>query len=257
MKIKNSTIICFANIATLLIMNAYAFADQKQREWEDSGTGIVFAWVPGGSYEMGCGVWMSDCEEDEKPSHLVQVKGFWISKYEITQSQWLLVMGYNPSRFQSGGNYPVEMVSWYDVNEFINKMNRNNTHSFRLPTEAEWEYAARSGGKPEKFSGGDTPYDVAWYLDNSRIGTHPVGTKAPNGLGLYDMTGNVWEWVEDTISMYSAVPQTTPVVKEKNSKHVFRGGSWSYAESEIRTTARGEYFPDGRSGNLGFRLVRD
>ena len=146
---------------------------------------------------MGCGLGPGYCQANESPEHEVTVSGFWIGKYAVTQGQWQKVMGNNPSGFQKGDNYPVETVSWDDAKAFILKLNGKSGCTFRLPTEAEWEYAARSGGKAEKYAGGNDIDAVAWYGANSGKSTHPVGTKAPNGLGIYDMSGNVWQWCED------------------------------------------------------------
>ncbi|MDB4444681.1 PEGA domain-containing protein, partial [bacterium] len=163
-------------------------AGRPSEVWRESVTGMEFVWVPGGCYEMGCGSWTSDCDGDEKPVHEVCVDGFWMGKYEVTQGQWKLVMGSNPSHFKKGDNYPVELVSWNDAKGFKRKLSSMNRgkYTFRLPTEAEWEYACRSGGQPEEYAGGSDVDRVGWYLDNSGHSTHPVGTKTANGLGIYD-----------------------------------------------------------------------
>jgi formylglycine-generating enzyme required for sulfatase activity len=137
------------------------------------------------------------------------VDGFWIGKYEVTQIEWQRVMGNNLSDFKGDRN-PVEEVSWNDAQEFIKRLNAKGNGMFRLPTEAEWEYAARSGGKDEKYAGGDGVERVAWYRSNSRGKTHPVGTKAPNCLGLYDMSGNVWEWCQDWYNKKRLLPACSP-----------------------------------------------
>ena len=228
--------------------------------WKDPVTGMELVLVPSGCYEMGCGRWTSDCGKDEKPVHEVCVDGFWIGKYEVTQGQWKKVMGSNPSHFNKGDNYPVERVSWNDAKEFIGKLNSLNSgqYEFRLPTEAEWEYACRSGGKSEKYAGGNEVDSVAWYGSNSGRSTHPVGAKTPNGLGIYDMSGNVWEWCEDIYSedAYSKHQRNNPIYTGGGSYRVFRGGSWLYGPRFVRCAYRSRRFPVDRSIFLGFRLVR-
>jgi formylglycine-generating enzyme required for sulfatase activity len=225
--------------------------------WTDPTTGMEFVWVPGGSFQMGCGSWTSACDDDEKPVHTVNVKGFWMGKYEVTQVQWKKVMGSNPSKFKGGSN-PVEEVSWNDVQEFIRKLNSRGSAKFRLPTEAEWEYACRSGGKKEEFSGGDDVDRVAWYGEGFDGKTHRVGTKAPNGLGLYDMSGNVWEWVEDKYhDSYNGAPSDGSAwLSGGGSRRVPRGGSWGLNPRNVRCADRSRYSPGDTGLNLGARLIR-
>lgn len=226
----------------------------------ESNTQIAFVWVPGGCYEMGCGSWINNCNDNERPAHEICIDGFWISRHEVTQSQWKKVMKDNPSRFKNGDNYPVEQVSWDHAKEFIKKLNAlNNGHNiFRLPTESEWEYAARNGGKKEKYAGGDDIDRVAWNSENSEGGTHPVGTKAPNGLGIYDMSGNVWEWCEDVYSKdaYHLHQRDNPVYMGKGFTRVSRGGGYNTPERYCRSTVRFGDGPDYRR-DMGFRLVMD
>ena len=228
--------------------------------WREPATGMEMLWVPGGCYQMGCGSWTSDCESDENPVHEVCIDGFWMGKYEVTQGEWQKVMGSNPSHFKKGDSYPVEKVSWNDAQEFIRKLKSMNggKYDFRLPSEAEWEYACRSGGKPEKYSGGDSVDSVAWYWNNSGSSTHSVGTKSANGLGLYDMSGNVWEWVEDIYdeSAYGKHERKNPIVRSGGSDRVSRGGSWGYYPADVRCAIRFNYVPAIRFFDLGFRLAR-
>jgi formylglycine-generating enzyme required for sulfatase activity len=235
------------------------------REWKDPTTGMEFVWVEGGTYQMGCGSWAGDCKPNELPEHEVTVSGFWIGKYVVTQDQYQKVMGSNPSGFQKGGDYPVESLSWQDAKAFILKLNSKSGNTFRLPTEAEWEYAARSGGKSEKYAGGNDVDAVAWYVLNSGRSTHPVGTKAPNGLGIYDMSGNVWQWCEDVYDedAYKKHQRNNPVSTTGGSFKVMRGGSWSRDSSWVRCTFRGQWDPvshglGGRLGGsgMGLRLVK-
>jgi formylglycine-generating enzyme required for sulfatase activity len=233
---------------------------QPGEVWRDPSLGMEFVWVPGGCYEMGCGSWTSDCDNDEKPVHTVCVDGFWIGKFEVTQSQWQRIMGDNPSGFKDcGDNCPVEMVSWSESVEFARRFSQSARYTFRLPTEAEWEYASRSGGKKEKYSGGDNAGAVAWYKDNSGDRPHPVGQKRSNGLGIYDMSGNVWEWCSDwgssDYSIGSPSPRNNPQGPASGTDHVLRGGSWFSAAWDMRSTARNGNFRGVRNYSIGFRLV--
>ena len=232
-------------------------AGSPGQTWRDPVTGMEFVWVPGGTFEMGCGSWAGECSSDEKPVHSVRLSGFWLAKYEVTQGQWQKVMGNNPSHFKNGGNYPVEFVSWVAAKAFISTLNAKDFAKFRLPTEAEWEYAARNGGKPEKYSGGDHIDRVAWYGSNYRSGsTQQVGTKAPNGLGLFDMSGNVWEWCEDVYGSYPSSSQDNPIATGDEAGRVIRGGGWSNGPQNVRSTARRNVLPAEWNSDVGFRLVR-
>lgn len=218
---------------------------------------LEFVLVKGGCYQMGDT--FGDGGSDEKPVHEVCVDDFSIGKYEVTQAQWEAVMGSNPSNFkQCGGNCPVESVSWNDIQEFIKKLNNMTGKTYRLPTEAEWEYAARSGGKSEKYAGGNDVDTVAWYDNNSGSRTHPVGQKQPNGLGIYDMTGNVWEWCQDWYGdgYYKSSPKDNPQGPSSGSDRVLRGGSWVNNAASARATNRGRNSPGGRYDIHGFRLAR-
>ncbi len=232
--------------------------------WRDPVTGMEFVWVPGGTFEMGCGPWSDSCDSMNTPAHSVRLSGFWLGKYEVTQGQWQKAMGSNPSRFKKGDNYPVEMVSWQDAKGFGAKMSSLGSFKFRLPTEAEWEYAARSGGREEEFAGSEEVDMVAWYEDNSGGSSHAVGTKAPNGLGLYDMSGNVGEWIEDVFRYYTASPQENPVFRKGASATVAgtdiparldRGGSWLSRPGGSATYHRVPCGPAPYS-HTGLRLVR-
>ena len=223
----------------------------------DSKYGIEMVYVQGGAFTMGGTPEQGgDCWDDEKPAHPVTLSDFHIGKYEVTQAQWRAVMGNNPSRFK-GDNLPVENVSWNDAQEFIRKLNTQTGKNYRLPTEAEWEYACRGGARSAhyKYSGSDTIGDVAWYDKNSGGKTHPVGTKSPNELGIYDMSGNVWEWCSDWWGNYNGKIQTNPQGPSSGSKCVVRGGNWSGNASYCRVAYRGYDSPDSRDKFLGFRVV--
>ncbi|OCC14196.1 serine/threonine kinase [Dissulfuribacter thermophilus] len=235
----------------------YGIKYELRKPFIEPITGMEFVWVPGGCFEMGCGSWQSDCDSDEKPVHEVCVDGFWIGKYEVTQGQWKRVMGNNPSKFKKGDDYPVERVSWDDAQEFIKRLNSKSGRTFRLPTEAEWEYACRSGGKEEKYCGGSAVDRLAWYWGNSGGSTHRVGTKAPNGLGIHDMSGNVWEWCEDWYDedYYRNSPRNNPKCPSSGSYRVSRGGSWYFNPRFVRSAYRNRFRPRNRLNYLGFRLV--
>jgi len=215
--------------------------------------------VQGGTFTMGCTSEQGyDCNSDERPARQVTLSSFYIGKYEITQAQWKAIMGNNPANFK-GDNLPVENVSWHDVQEFIRKLNAATGKNYRLPTEAEWEYAARGGAKSQgdKYSGSNTVGNVAWYSENSGGKTHPVGTKRPNELGIYDMSGNVWEWCQDWFdkSYYSQSPFTDPKGPSSGSGRVVGGGGWRVVAGGVRVAIRGNHTPGERHINLGFRLA--
>ncbi len=225
--------------------------------WRDLRTEMEFIWVPGGEFEMGN--LFGGGFGNEKPVHEVALSGFWLGRYPVTQEEWVKVMDSEPLYRKEGARYPVEKVSWEDAQAFIKRMNADEEDRFRLPTEAEWEYAARSGGRREEYAGGNEVDQVAWHSKNSGGVVHPVGTKAPNGLGLYDMSGNVLEWCEDWFDeeYYKKVPSANPKGPPKGSYRVLRGGSWDSAPNYVRTVARNYWEPDNRDFYTGFRLVRN
>jgi formylglycine-generating enzyme required for sulfatase activity len=209
--------------------------------------------VKGGTFQMGS----NSGELDERPVHWVELSDYRISKHEVTQAQWKAVMGENPSMFDGCDNCPVEQVSWNDVQGFISKLNYKTGERYRLPTEAEWEYAAKGGKNSKRFfaSGSDNLADVAWYVDNSEGKTHVVGTKQPNELGIYDMTGNVSEWCLDWYAAYRTYVPSNPAGGPSGQFRTLRGGSWTLGAYDCRTAARFKFYPDFRSKILGFRLV--
>ena len=213
--------------------------------------------VTGGTFTMGATPEQgSDAYDDENPAHKVTLSDYYIGKYEVTQEEWRSVMGNNPSNFK-GANNPVETVSWNDCQEFIKKLNELTGMQFRLPTEAEWEYAARGGNKSRgyKYSGSNTIGEVAWYDGDSSKATHQVGTKQANELGLYDMSGNVWEWCSDWYSYYSSSPSTNPIGSYTGPYRVCRGGSWFSNAQYCRVSNRFNYYPGYRYYNIGMRLA--
>lgn len=247
--------------------------------WIEPETGMEFVYVEGGYFEMGCGPWTRLCNDNEKPVHTIGLDGFWVGRYPVTQGQWVRVMGINPSGFPGDENRPVEMVSWQDVQEFISRLNKMSGavagQGFRLPTEAEWEFACRSGGKPENYSGSKDPDVVAWTMRAGVNSTRPVGLLMPNKLGLSDMSGNVFEWTQDVYQKeaYSR-PRTYNPVQESDlgpvyeqyasilegyfgtySTRVIRGGSWRHGAEAARCTYRVGIRPESREKYLGVRLV--
>ena len=217
--------------------------------------------VEGGTFTMGATAEQgSDAFDREKPAHQVTLSSYSIGQTEVTQALWQAVMGSNPSSFTGDLQRPVERVSWNDCQTFINKLNELTGKQFRLPTEAEWEYAARGGNRSQgyKYAGSNTIGDVAWYTDNSSRTTHPVATKAPNELGLYDMSGNVWEWCQDWYGSYSSDVQTNPTGPSSGFSRVYRGGGWSGSATYCRVSCRLSISPTDASASndgLGFRLA--
>ena len=221
-----------------------------------NGVSFTMVYVQGGTFTMGATSEQgSNAGDDEKPSHSVTLSSYYIGETEVTQGLWETVMGSNPSKFK-GANNPVECVSWDDCKSFISKLNSLTGQRFRLPTEAEWEFAARGGSKSKhyKYSGSNTLSAVAWYKDNSGGSTHPVKTKSSNELGLYDMSGNVYEWCQDWYGGYSSGSQTNPAGPSSGSNRVIRGGCWFIIARFCRVSFRYYSTPDYRSYNLGLRL---
>lgn len=261
------------------------FAPGKRQSPQEVITKPQMLPVAGGSFDMGS----NNGDGDERPVHRVTVSSFFMSATEVTQAQYEVVMGTNPSAFMSGSDAsrrPVEKVSWFDAVLFCNKLSqkegyepayysdekyqtvytggervywKGSANGYRLPTEAEWEYAARGGavGRGYPYVGITIPDEVAWYTDNSRGTTQPVGTKKPNELGIYDMSGNVWEWCWDWYGAYGSGSVTNPAGSISGSYRVLRGGSWYYNTSRTRIAYRYSNSPSGRYGDVGFRLVRN
>ncbi len=204
-----------------------------------NGVSFTMIAVKGGTFMMG--------SKEEKPVHQVTLSDYAIGETEVTQELWKAVMGNNPSRKKGGGlQCPVEQVSWEDCQVFITRLNELTGNTFRLPTEAEWEFAARGGNasKGYKYSGSNTPGDVAWYFGNSSTTTRPVKTKQANELGIYDMSGNVWEWCADWYGDYPSFSQTNPIGPSSGRTRVLRGGAWGFDKRYSRVDIRGLGFPD-------------
>ena len=235
--------------------------ERKEREargeFEVKGVKFKMVKLEGGTFTMGATKEQgSDAWDDEEPAHQVTLSDYYIGEVVVTQELWKSVMGNNPSNWK-GDNLPVEKVSWVDVQEFIKKLNGVTGRIFRLPTEAEWEYAARGGknSKGYKYSGSNSIDEVAWYDGNSGGRTHPVKEKKANELGLYDMCGNVREWCNDWYGKYSSYAQTNPQGHVEVSRRVLRGGDWSHIAGCCRVSYRGCLTPMDRNNRVGFRLV--
>lgn len=234
---------------------APAASSNRQRILQELARNMVY--VQGGTFKMGAtSEQLYDADNDEKPVHSVTLSSFYICKYEVTQELWQCVMGSNPSCFK-GARRPVECVGWDDCQSFISKLNSLTGKRYRLPTEAEWEYAARGGNRSNGYiySGSNNIDNVAWYIANSGWETHNVGTKQPNELGIYDMSGNVWEWCQDWYDYYSSYAQTNPTGPSSGSDRVNRGGSWFHRTRRCRSAIRDYYAPGNRLNYLGLRLA--
>ena len=227
-----------------------------------NGVDLNMIWVEGGTFRMGS----NDDESNENPVHDVTLDGYWIAETEVTQALWKAVMGKDKGwsdDYGKGSNYPAYYVSYNEAVDFCEKLNEltDYKYNFRLPTEAEWEYAARGGNKSNgyEYSGSNTIEDVGWTYDNSGFEAHPVKSKKRNELGLYDMSGNMWEWCSDWYgsSYYSNSPSKNPTGPNHGDFRVIRGGSWDYFGSYCRVAGRFGCRPgySGDSGNLGFRLA--
>lgn len=257
--------------------------------------------VEGGEFAMGCtDEQKPDCDGDEFPIHAVKLSSYFIGKFEVTQAQWQMVMGDNPSNNTScGDNCPVENIDWYSMIIYCNELTLASTEydetdllyykdealtipwsithyngdgdasgdaifmdvdkaGFRLPTEAEWEFAARGGNLSQgfKFSGSNVIDDIGWYLDNSDNSIHPIGMKNPNELGLYDMTGNVWERTWNYQADYLHEHQCDPLGADEGTNRVYRGGAYYFNENSCRVADRYFNKPTRNSSNIGFRIVR-
>ncbi len=253
-------------VATVFILNNYSQCGSPDRSADSSvneamtfeANGVSFTMIPveGGTFTMGATSEMTEPCDDEKPTHQVTLSSYYIGETEVTQALWKAVMGSNPSNFK-GDNLPVENVFWNKCQTFISKLNALTGKRFRLPTEAEWEFAARGGNQSRhtQYSGSSRIDDVAWYKGNSGNEPHPVKTKQPNELGIYDMSGNVWEWCQDWYGDYSSHAQTNPTGASSGSDRVLRGGDWSNSPRHCRSSNRLDPGPLLSNNGLGLRLV--
>ena len=232
---------------------------QPVRTFTVKGVSFKMIAVEGGTFQMGATAEQQSNYDDEKPAHSVTLDSYYIGETEVTQELWRAVMGSNPSEFSGDDLLPVENVSWYDCQNFIKELNKLTGENFRLPTEAEWEFAARGGNSSSgyRYSGSSNIGDVAWCDDNSVSKTHPVKGKKPNELGIYDMNGNVWEWCSDWYSggYYSSSPHNNPKGPSSGSYRVLRGGGWNYTAEDCRVAYRVRNSPDVSSLYYGLRLA--
>ena len=243
-----------------------AHADFTETAWDIN---MKMVWVEGGDFMMGCTSEQSDCRDDEQNVRRVTVDGYWIGMYEVTQSQWEKVMGTNiyqqrnkkdasRSLYGMGADYPMYYVNWDEAMEFCRMLSQKTGKTYTLPTEAQWEYAARGGNKADgtKYAGSNMIDAVAWYTYNSGDNTHPVGTKRGNALGIYDMSGNVWEWCKDWYSdNYVSYDTNNPTGPYSGYYRVRRGGGWDYGVWGCRVSDRNHFAPYHRFGYVGFRVV--
>ena len=264
------------NASEVESITTFGYDDGPASENTFTVNGVSFKMVKvvGGTFQMGATSEQgSDASDDEKPVHSVTLSDYWIGETEVTQALWYAVMGKRPtpdgdpwsSSYGLGDNYPAYNVSWDDCQTFITRLNQLTGQSFRLPTEAEWEFAARGGNSSQgyKYAGSNTIDDVARYYDNSYAlgssspdyGAHPVASKSPNELGLYDMSGNVGEWCQDWYGSYSSSAQTDPVGPSSGSSRVLRGGSWNYSARYCRVSDRYNFSPSYRYYDDGLRLA--
>lgn len=216
---------------------------------------LEMIFIRGGKYVSMGDTW-GDGDKDEEPVHEVILDNFMIGKFQITQTQWLTLMGTNPSKFKKNNlNAPVENVTWNDAQAFIEKLTEYSQLQFRLPTETEWEYAARGRSKIQKYAGNKTIQDSIWFKDNSNNKTHPVGKKDANIFGIYDMSGNVCEWVNDWYAPYSIESQNNPTGPSTGQSKILRGGSWNLDYWFARVCARMSAPPETLSNEIGFRIA--
>ena len=239
--------------SVLLFFPFYANSQDDQQEWVITNSiGMKLKKIPAGSFTMG-----SAYEGSQR--RVTISESFYIGVYEVTQSQWEKVMGTNPSNFKDPDR-PVELVSWNDAVEFCHQLSQLTGESYRLPSEAEWEYAYRAGTTTKYYWGKDMNGDYAWYNENSAMETHKVGLKLPNAWGLYDMSGNVWEWCKDYWHyILSDSAQRDPTGPSSGNVRVMRGGCWNDFARNIRSSKRGTSSPGDSGGGdgVGFRVVRD
>lgn len=243
----------FAIIYSALFLSVIPIQSQAEGIFKDCPNCPEMVIIPPGNFEMG-----SNKSEDQAPVHQVTIsKAFAMGRTAVTQGQWNAIMGNNPSNFKScGDDCPVENVSWNDAQLFIRELNARTGEQYRLPSEAEWEYACRAGARQE-YCGSNDIGSVAWYTDNSGNIPHPSSQKTPNAWGLHDMSGNIWEWVEDNWhDNYNGAPADGSAWLGGSNRRVLRSGSWYLSPPYVRAAFRSSIEPSSREYGLGFRLAR-
>ena len=238
------------------VLNGHWLGEPATQTFSVNGVTFKMVTVEGGTFTMGATAEQgSDADDDEKPPHQVTLSSYSIGETEVTRALWIAVMG--SEIVYTDLNLPINYVSWDKCQEFIVKLNQMTGKTFRLPTEAEWEFAARGGKKSQgfKYAGSNTYEDVAWYRYNSDNTMHPVATKAPNELGIYDMSGNVSEWCQDWYGTYSSSAQTNPAGPVTGTERVSRGGSYNSFVRNLRVSVRGSNEPSFQPTSTGFRLA--
>jgi len=266
-------------LGEMMGMSLPVYAQGKNYTVAVNGVKLEMVYVKGGTFRMGATEeQLSDADDVEKPAHQVTLSDYYIGKFVVTQGLWKAVMGSNPSTFQKGDNYPVESITWDGIQTFLTKLSQQTGKKYALPTEAQWEYAARGGNggdqfvyawcgggavafsgtlarEATKYSGSNNIDEVAWYDGNSGETTHPVGMKKPNALGIYDMSGNVLEWCSDWYGSYSSRAQTNPAGPSSGSYRIVRGSGFGNNAINCRVSSRGRISPKGRYVDVGFRVV--
>jgi len=244
-------------LISYLLSGSWPLPEINDQTFTVNGVTFTMVGIEGGTFTMGATPEQGDDALDgEKPAHQVTLSSYAIGQTEVTQALWVAVMGSNPSRFSGRLENPVEGVTWNDCQEFITQLNALTGKNFRLPTEAEWEFAARGGNKSQgyKYAGSNDINEVAWYTDNS-TSTQPVATKKANELGLYDMSGNVWEWCQDYYGDYSSEPQTNPTGPETGTTRIRRGVGWNGSQLNGRVSHRSSREETYKYNSLGLRLA--
>lgn len=253
---KDGTVVDFPSTEIDSIVTYRSF---ENTEYTVNGVKFTMVAVEGGTFTMGATPEQEgEAQDNEKPAHEVTLSNYYIGETEVTQELWNAVMGSNPSNNQSAVDYPVERVTWNDCLAFVKKLNELTGENFAMPTEAQWEYAARGGNKSKgyKYSGSNTVGEVSWCSDNSDFITHAVKGKKANELGIYDMSGNVYEWCGDWYGAYTSASQVDPQGPVSGTGRVFRGGSAQIYNDRSRVSFRYYLLPDQRNFFIGFRLAK-